>query len=475
MARAGARAAAGRGARPVRHDLDRDGRLRARRRTREASVVRRARDRERSARPARSRVARAESEAGPRGRAARAGRRGGESAARRALAARSGACGWRHAARRLPCRPDRRARRARRRRGVARRGDRERGGRRAAASHTRAADRTEERVPRDHRPVPRLRASSARGARLPRARAHHDQRERRVQRAAARRRAGDRRLVARAGGMGCVARRSHGEAHDRARVRVHAIARGDADAPHVDRLPSRDPRQAAADRCMARRARSVDRGGSRGTRHHHIAGHGGAHRGPRRWARAADRRERVRAGALHSTAIDARSIRVAPFDFSAMTIQQSQWAGVFPAITTPFRDDLSVDHDALAAQVTWLADAGCAGIITGGSLGEAATLSFDEKVAINATCVRAIDGRIPVVAGIAGLATAECVALARAAERAGCDGIMALPAYVYYSDWRETREHYGAIIAATPLSCMLYNNPIAYRTDVLPDQLDELA
>ena len=158
-----------------------------------------------------------------------------------------------------------------------------------------------------------------------------------------------------------------------------------------------------------------------------------------------------------------------------MTMQQSQWAGVFPAITTPFRDDKSVDHDALAEHVRWLADAGCAGIVTGGSLGEAATLSFDEKVRINESCVRAIDGRVPVVAGIAGLATAECVALAQAAERAGCDGIMALPAYVYYSDWRETREHYGAIINATPLSFMLYKNPIAYRTDGLPEQLAQLA
>ena len=158
-----------------------------------------------------------------------------------------------------------------------------------------------------------------------------------------------------------------------------------------------------------------------------------------------------------------------------MTMQQSQWAGVFPAITTPFHDDGSVDHDALAAHVRWLADAGCAGIVTGGSLGEAATLTFDEKVRINEICVRAIDGRVPVVAGIAGLATAECVALARAAERGGCDGLMALPAYVYYSDWRETREHYAAIIAATRLSCMLYNNPIAYRTDVRAEQLEELA
>jgi len=159
-----------------------------------------------------------------------------------------------------------------------------------------------------------------------------------------------------------------------------------------------------------------------------------------------------------------------------MTMDQSHWAGVFPAITTPLHTDGSVDHAALAAHVTWLADAGCAGIVTGGSLGEAATLSLAEKIRINETCVRAIDGRVPVVAGIAGLATAECVALARAAELAGCDGLMALPAYVYYSDdWRETRAHFSAIIDATPLSCMLYNNPIAYRTDVRAEQLAELA
>jgi 4-hydroxy-tetrahydrodipicolinate synthase len=159
-----------------------------------------------------------------------------------------------------------------------------------------------------------------------------------------------------------------------------------------------------------------------------------------------------------------------------MTMDQSRWAGVFPAITTPLHTDGSVDHAALAAHVTWLAAAGCAGIVTGGSLGEAATLSLAEKIRINETCVRAIDGRVPVVAGIAGLATAECVALARAAELAGCDGLMALPAYVYYSDdWRETRAHFSAIIDATPLSCMLYNNPIAYRTDVRAEQLAELA
>ena len=155
-------------------------------------------------------------------------------------------------------------------------------------------------------------------------------------------------------------------------------------------------------------------------------------------------------------------------------MERHDWHGVFAAITTPFRADHSVDHDALAHHVSWMIDSGCRGIVPIGSLGESATLTFAEKVDIVRACRRAAAGRVPVVPGIAGLATAECVALAREAERAGCDGIMALPAYVYYSDWREARAHYSAVIAATPLSCMLYNNPIAYRTDVTASQFAEL-
>ena len=153
---------------------------------------------------------------------------------------------------------------------------------------------------------------------------------------------------------------------------------------------------------------------------------------------------------------------------------KSQWTGVFPAITTQFHPDLTVDHEALAAHVTWLIDSGCVGIVALGSLGESATLTFVEKVQILETCVQAVGARVPIVAGIAGLSTAECVALAREAERVGCEGIMALPAYVYVSDWYETRAHYSTVIGATGLSCMLYNNPIAYRTDVTPVQLAEL-
>jgi 4-hydroxy-tetrahydrodipicolinate synthase len=165
-----------------------------------------------------------------------------------------------------------------------------------------------------------------------------------------------------------------------------------------------------------------------------------------------------------------------------------EWAGVFAAITTPFQDDRTntrssgsvstdapVDHDFLARHVTWLVDEGVRGIVPLGSLGEGATLTFDEKVAILETCIAAVGDRVPVVAGIAGLRTSECVALAQRAAQAGCAGLMVLPPYVYKGSWPEMRAHFDAVIEATPLSCMLYNNPIAYGTDVTPSQLAELA
>lgn len=154
---------------------------------------------------------------------------------------------------------------------------------------------------------------------------------------------------------------------------------------------------------------------------------------------------------------------------------QRDWQGVFPAITTPFLDSLAVDQPRLEKHVSWLIEHGCRGIVALGSLGEAATLGFEEKISILETCKRALGGRVPLIAGIAGLSTAECVALAQRAARAGCDGLMVLPPYVYRGDWSESKAHFDAVIRATPLSCMLYNNPIAYGTDVSAAQLSELA
>ncbi|MBN9502789.1 MAG: dihydrodipicolinate synthase family protein [Armatimonadetes bacterium 55-13] len=151
------------------------------------------------------------------------------------------------------------------------------------------------------------------------------------------------------------------------------------------------------------------------------------------------------------------------------------WRGVIPAITTPFNADLSVDHEFLKKHVNWLVEQGSTGIVALGSLGEGATLMFDEKVAILRSCVEAVGDRVPIVAGIAALSTAEAVALAKEAEKVGCKGLMVLPPYVYKGTWAEMKYHVSAVIEATGLSCMLYNNPIAYGTDFLPEQVQELA
>jgi 4-hydroxy-tetrahydrodipicolinate synthase len=151
-----------------------------------------------------------------------------------------------------------------------------------------------------------------------------------------------------------------------------------------------------------------------------------------------------------------------------------EWKGVISAITTPFKADYSVDHAFLADHAAWQLDNGVDGIVALGSLGEAATLSFDEKVAILRTLAKAV-GRKPLVAGIASLSTAEAIALAREAEKAGCAGLMVLPPYVYSTDWREMKAHVSAVIGATRLTCMLYNNPPAYKTDFLAPHVAELA
>jgi len=153
-----------------------------------------------------------------------------------------------------------------------------------------------------------------------------------------------------------------------------------------------------------------------------------------------------------------------------MTIE---WKGTIPAITTPFTERGAVDHGFLAEHARWMVAAGCTGIIPLGSLGEGATLQPAEKKAVLETLVAAV--KVPVVAGIAALSTDDAVGLARVAEAAGCRGLMVLPPYVYSTDEREMHAHVSAVIDATSLPCMLYNNPIAYRTDFAPPQIVRLA
>jgi 4-hydroxy-tetrahydrodipicolinate synthase len=150
------------------------------------------------------------------------------------------------------------------------------------------------------------------------------------------------------------------------------------------------------------------------------------------------------------------------------------WMGVIPAVTTPFHADLTVDEEFFGRHLRWLVENGCAGVVALGSLGEGATLTFEEKEAVLRTAVRALEGKAPVVAGVSALSTEEAVHIAKMAEQAGCAALMVLPPYVYTGDWREMKAHVAAVLEATPLPSMLYNNPVAYKTDFVPQQVCEL-
>src|SRR5580698_3711559 len=150
------------------------------------------------------------------------------------------------------------------------------------------------------------------------------------------------------------------------------------------------------------------------------------------------------------------------------------WTGVLPAMTTPFDAAMKVDHGFLAQHAAWQLGNRCSGLVMLGSLGEGATLDHTEKIAILKTAVTAAKGK-PVIAAVSALSTATAVTIAKEAEQAGCAGLMVLPPYVYVSDWREMKAHVATVIAATKLPCMLYNNPVAYKTDFLPAQIAELA
>jgi 4-hydroxy-tetrahydrodipicolinate synthase len=151
-----------------------------------------------------------------------------------------------------------------------------------------------------------------------------------------------------------------------------------------------------------------------------------------------------------------------------------QWHGVMPATLTQFNADLTIDHGLMAEHGKWLVENGCTAIVAHGSLGEGATLSFQEKIALQKTYVAATPST-PIIPGIAALSTREAVDLAKAAKDNGCSGLMVLPPYLYSSDWREMKAHMAAVISATDLPCIVYNNPVAYKTDFTPSHIKELA
>ncbi len=154
---------------------------------------------------------------------------------------------------------------------------------------------------------------------------------------------------------------------------------------------------------------------------------------------------------------------------------QVNWTGVYPATTTQFREDQTLDIDATVAHALRLIDASVDGLVMLGSVGENCSLTTAEKLDILGATVAAVAGRVPVLTGVAETTTDAAVALARAAGEAGIDGLMLLPGMVYKSDPRETMAHFRTVAAAGGLPIMCYNNPPAYGVDITPEMFAELA
>ncbi len=151
------------------------------------------------------------------------------------------------------------------------------------------------------------------------------------------------------------------------------------------------------------------------------------------------------------------------------------WHGVYPAATTQFRADESIDIEATLRHLDIMIESGIHGVIMLGTVGENMSQSIEEKTQVLEAAVQHVRGRIPVLTGIAETTTREACRFAQAAERAGVDGLMVLPAMVYKADPRETMEHFRAVAKSTPLPIMVYNNPPAYSVDITPPMFAELA
>jgi len=151
------------------------------------------------------------------------------------------------------------------------------------------------------------------------------------------------------------------------------------------------------------------------------------------------------------------------------------WAGVFPAVTTQFQQDQSLDLPATARHLEAVVAAGVQGLVVCGSLGENQTLEPEEKRQVVANAIRVAAGRIPVVAGVAETSTAAALRYVRDCAKLGVSGFMVMPPMVYRPDAGEAAAYFRAVAAATDLPWMLYNNPIGYTVDVQPEKLVEYA
>lgn len=151
------------------------------------------------------------------------------------------------------------------------------------------------------------------------------------------------------------------------------------------------------------------------------------------------------------------------------------WSGVFPAATTQFNADLSIDIDASQQVLDALVNDGVHGLVVLGTCGENNSLEADEKRRVLQAAVEVVAGRVPIIVGVSEFTTPRAAAFAKDAEAIGANALMALPAMVYVPTEAELAAHFSTIAQASGLPIMLYNNPPAYRVSITMDVLKRLA
>jgi 1-pyrroline-4-hydroxy-2-carboxylate deaminase len=152
-----------------------------------------------------------------------------------------------------------------------------------------------------------------------------------------------------------------------------------------------------------------------------------------------------------------------------------KWQGVFPAVTTQFHTDQSLDLAGTARHLDKLLQSGVHGVIMLGTVGENCSLEYSEKLEVLRAAVKQVAGRVPVLTGVAECSTNLACRFAVDAQKAGADGLMVLPAMVYKTDPRETIHHFRTVAKATDLPILCYNNPVSYGVDITPAMFAELA
>src|SRR5690606_31219027 len=153
----------------------------------------------------------------------------------------------------------------------------------------------------------------------------------------------------------------------------------------------------------------------------------------------------------------------------------TRWTGIFPAITTKFHADERIDAAGTIKHIDFQIRNGIHGLVTCGSLGEASTLTLEEKLEVARIALEAADGRIPVLANVSETSTREALRYIEGANKLGVAGFMVMPSVVYVADAREAMQNVRTLAEAAQQPVMVYNNPVAYRVDLKPEHMVELA